>query len=242
MSHSWFMNPAIGSAAGWPIVLYFHQVVPHPSHYTQIAPDDLVRGIEVVLHGIPHVVDPRDLSINFRPPAEPSILFTFDDGHRSFMDAAKDILDRYNIHAVLFCITDRLTSATVDPVDHQEWMTWPDVVAMQSLGHVIGSHTKSHLRLSNMSDRLARDEVKSASRELLANTGARPKLFAYPYGGIPAGRLLSNRVLGFGTVRSAPSPWTIARHAIRRTYLPSRHPEDWCDLVENWRRQWYRSP
>ncbi len=62
-------------------------------------------------------------------------------------------------------------------------MTRDHIQALISAGMSIGSHTKTHPRLSGLSDSEAWDEICGSASELAAAVGSSVKLLAFPFGG-----------------------------------------------------------
>lgn len=237
------MNPALGSAPGWPLVLYFHHVNAHVDHYTAVPPESFRRGLELVLSEFGPALDPASVRPDAPPPAEPRVLITFDDGYRDTLTQAAPILAEFDVRMLLFCITDRIDTA--DPAagrpSREDFLTWDDVAALAREGHVPAAHTRSHPKLPELEPARAAAEVTGSLARVEQLTGSPVGTFAYPYGEIPAVDPVPGPVLGFGTVKSPPRPWTGAPHHIRRTYLPSDAEESWPALVTEWRRQWFGS-
>lgn len=83
--------------------------------------------------------------------------------------------------------------------------------------------------------------MRDALRDVAERTGRPGATFAYPYGLIPAMNPVPPTVLGFGTVKSFPEPWSDSPLDIRRTYLPVGETDRWSTLATEWREQWYGS-
>lgn len=121
----------------------------------------------------------------------PAIAFTFDDGMRSNLAAAR-ILERHGATACFFVVTGMV--GETDPVRIGRFCTdrlggppvaffgWDDLEALQARGHEIGSHTRDHLRLSELSPDAVAEQVGSARATLQARLGA-GRHFAWTYGG-----------------------------------------------------------
>ncbi|WP_326617696.1 polysaccharide deacetylase family protein [Streptomyces decoyicus] len=232
-------HPTLGSAAGWPLVLYFHHVHPEISHYTALGEKEFESGLRLLLEYFA-AYDPAQLlsAPEVDPPSDPSVLITFDDGYRDNFDRARTLLDRCGIRAVFFVITDRMGERSADP--RQDHMSWEQCDALAAEGHVIAAHSASHTRLDLLPEDQARREVASSLARVQERYGHRRRLFAYPYGMVPHSNVVPDDTIAFGTVRSRPQPWAACPQSIRRTYLPVQHPLEWEVLVENWSQQWHR--
>lgn len=63
-----------------------------------------------------------------------------------------------------------------------EWCTWDDVRALQAAGMELGAHTHDHPLLEQASPERRRAEIRLSVERLAAETGRRPRWFAYPVG------------------------------------------------------------
>ncbi|MGW4245794.1 polysaccharide deacetylase family protein [Nocardia sp. NPDC004722] len=231
-------QPAVSSAAGWPLVLYFHHVHPEFQDYTSLTPEEFERGLETVLAEF-ESYEPRNLTSVDGPyrADTPTVLITFDDGYRDNITFALPILERLGLRALFFVSTDLLGRSSPDP--RADFASIEEFAALEKSGHRIGAHSRNHIRLDQADLAEVEAETYGSLEAVTAKCGPTPtRLFAYPYGAIPAGFELPEDVLGFGTVRSPAQPWTAAPHAIRRTYLPSNNPEMWGELTRYWKLQW----
>lgn len=229
-------QPAVGSAPGWPLVVYFHHVHPDVDHYTALTPPDFDRALGSLLERF----EPVDPFAPHGDGSRPQVLVTFDDGYRDNLTHAAPILERHGVRAVFFVVTEEVgrRDAASPRDDYLDEAAHRELVAA---GHRISGHSRTHRRFSTLSReeslREARDSLEFARRY----AGAEPDLFAWPYGDLPLSPgVLPETTLGFGTVRCAPRPWTEAPHEIRRTYLPRGHTDLWAPLVRGWEQQWSR--
>jgi len=111
-------------------------------------------------------------------PAGGLVTFTFDDAGAGIYGRAAPVLAAAGIQATYFS-----TSSYVDSPDTAS-MTWKQVVDLQeSFGWEIGNHTRTHARLTDLTDREIVDEIQSSQRAL-RRAGIRPLSFSYPFGEI----------------------------------------------------------
>ncbi|WP_280265310.1 polysaccharide deacetylase family protein [Nocardia wallacei] len=236
-----FSDPRIGSAPGWPLVLYFHHVRPDATHYTALSPDNFRRALELVLTGFGPALEPADISPDFAPPDHPFVLITFDDGYLNNLTTAAPILAEFDVRMVLFCITGELDRSSALGQPETDFLSWSQALELRALGHVLGAHSLTHPRLTELATDTVRAEVVGSLDAVAVQTAVPTTAFAYPYGLVPQTSVLDANVLAYGTVKAAPVPWDIAPHRIRRTYLPAHEPESWSILIRGWRRQWHAS-
>ncbi len=118
---------------------------------------------------------------------------SFDDGFENNARVAAPVLDRYNIKAMFFVVTDFIASKgdaaraekfSRSRFDHEPLrnMTFDDLRALRAAGHEIGSHTVSHRRLSQLPHDELRLEIRESKRLLESELGAVVDHIAYPYG------------------------------------------------------------
>jgi len=121
-----------------------------------------------------------------RPWPERPVHVTFDDGFAGVLEHAAPMLAARSIPATLFAVSDRLGGSN-------DWMTrrgFPErplltaaqLRELESAGFTIGSHTKTHARLTEVEPERVVDEVSSSKAELEDALGKEVAYFAYPYG------------------------------------------------------------
>ena len=113
-----------------------------------------------------------------------SLLLTFDDGFASNLIVAEKILNPMGIQALFFVVSDFVTiedyeearqfivrhiqpGTSMDKLPtHMCNMRWADLEVLLEQGHMIGAHTRSHVRLSEIRSLggLADEIVSSADR------------------------------------------------------------------------------
>ena len=126
-------------------------------------------------------------------PAGKAVAVTFDDAFRSVIRLAEPILARIGWPATVFVPTD--FAGTEQPmswpgIDH--WggdydselmpMSWGELRSLAGRGWEIGSHTRSHPRLTQLGDEALDDELQR-SRAVCEDRLQQPcESVAYPYG------------------------------------------------------------
>jgi peptidoglycan/xylan/chitin deacetylase (PgdA/CDA1 family) len=116
------------------------------------------------------------------------LAITFDDGYRDNFENARPVLEKLSLPATFFVVSQWLDSDAWPWWDREQgvrhpWMTWEQVGELARHGFEIGAHTRTHLDLGHVSERVARDEILGSRIELERRLGIRVNLFAYPYGG-----------------------------------------------------------
>jgi peptidoglycan/xylan/chitin deacetylase (PgdA/CDA1 family)/GT2 family glycosyltransferase/pyruvate-formate lyase-activating enzyme len=108
---------------------------------------------------------------------------TFDDAHRSLLTEAAAVLRALDVPAAVFVPTDHV--GTSDDI-----LSWDELRALRDAGWTIGSHTRTHPRVSwrlydedATSHRRRLDDEMARSKELLENKlRITVRDFAFPYG------------------------------------------------------------
>jgi peptidoglycan/xylan/chitin deacetylase (PgdA/CDA1 family)/GT2 family glycosyltransferase len=115
-----------------------------------------------------------------------AILVTFDDGYADLLTAGVPVVAARRIPAIAFVVTGHVGGCN-------EWnrpdgaMSLPlldrnGLRALAEHGIEVGSHTRSHPRLVEMSGDEVCNELDSAAADLAELGLGRPRAFAYPYG------------------------------------------------------------
>ena len=63
-------------------------------------------------------------------------------------------------------------------------LDWNGISAVSSMGISIGSHARTHRRLTYLTLPEMQEELMSSAHEIQRRTGITPKSFAYPYGAV----------------------------------------------------------
>jgi peptidoglycan/xylan/chitin deacetylase (PgdA/CDA1 family) len=101
------------------------------------------------------------------------VILNFDDSQKSQYTNAKPILDKYGFKATFDVICNY-----VDKKDG--YMNWKDIKTLRDEGHDIGSHSMSHVRLTDLSKKSIEYEV-GKSKKCLEDYGIKPTSFEYPF-------------------------------------------------------------
>lgn len=142
------------------------------------------------------------------PIDRPVFATSFDDGLASCRTAGRILAER-GVSACFFVLTDLVGERDPSVVDrfcrerlampYTELMGWDDLEALVAEGHVIGSHGRSHLRMSTLSSAEVDDEL-GRSHEVLVQRLGTADHFAWPYGHLddaPADIVDRSRAAGF---------------------------------------------
>jgi peptidoglycan/xylan/chitin deacetylase (PgdA/CDA1 family) len=119
-------------------------------------------------------------------PARPVIL-TFDDGYEDAYSTALPELRARGMVGTFFVVPGWVGQDAAHRVVHQDsgierrFLVWPEVEALNAAGMEIGSHGERHVRLSDVPEEVAREEVLRSRLEIEAHLGRTVEVFAYPF-------------------------------------------------------------
>lgn len=239
MSNREVMDPATGSAAGHPTVVYYHHVHPSLRHYTSLTPGDFARSLDVLQQALASC-DPRALWNGGAPvlPEAPSFLLTFDDGYLDTWEYALPEMEARGLRAMFFVTTELVGVRDADGGPTANFLDWEQCRELQARGHLLGSHSVLHRPLTDIPPAQAAEDVRASLDDVSARLGTPCPFYSYPFGFVPESPVCPPGVWGFGTVKAAARRWSAQPHNIRRTYLPTGQVDDWPALAAGWRGQW----
>jgi peptidoglycan/xylan/chitin deacetylase (PgdA/CDA1 family) len=127
------------------------------------------------------------------PPGPKTLAVTFDDGYRSVKELARPILSRLGLPATVFVPTGFVGRGLMAWPGIDRWlsgehehelalMSWAELRALTEEGWEIGSHTRTHARLTSLDDAELRDELEGSRSDCEAHLGTGCRSLAYPYG------------------------------------------------------------
>jgi len=126
-------------------------------------------------------------------PGDRLAAITFDDAFRSVLELARPILDRHGFTATVFAPTDYIGGERLRWQGIEQWlggehedelqpMRWQELRALADAGWEIGSHTRSHPRLTQSDHETLAGEL-AESKATCEQQLQRPcSTLAYPYG------------------------------------------------------------
>lgn len=138
------------------------------------------------------------------------IAITFDDGWRDNYMTALPILKEHGFSATVFAVTGRLR--TGPPADTwNEYLSAEEAREMLAQGLCVGSHTRTHPRLTSLQGDALTEEIAGSRQDLEKACGTAPEWFCYPFGNFSRRIIESVRQAGYigalSTVRgNCPKP------------------------------------
>ncbi|MFQ5468174.1 MAG: polysaccharide deacetylase family protein [Kiloniellaceae bacterium] len=157
---------------------------------------------------------------------------TVDDAYRSVYTEAWPRLRAAGLPFTVFVGTDALDQA------RPAYMSWDNLREMKATGGVtVGNHGATHAHMVHLDPAAARAEIDRAAQRFVAELGAAPTLFAYPYGeyslALRAVVAEAGFAAAFGQYSGAMGP-TGDRFALPRYPLSERYGDlDRLRLVAN---------
>jgi peptidoglycan/xylan/chitin deacetylase (PgdA/CDA1 family) len=173
------------------LVLCYHAVSPTWRMPYAVTPDALAAQVTALLG---RGYRPATLSDAMRdPPSAPTLVVTFDDGLVSVREHALPRLRDLGVPATLFACTAWVGRGEPMPLGYDAWtgrahggerlsLGWDDLAALRAAGWEVGSHTRSHPRLTAIDDAELADELAGSRRQIESELGVPCPSLAYPHG------------------------------------------------------------
>jgi peptidoglycan/xylan/chitin deacetylase (PgdA/CDA1 family) len=144
-----------------------------------------------------------------------TVALTFDDAYEDFLLNAAPVLLRCGFPATLFIPTDLLGGTAVwDTFDKSKrLMDWDGVLEAHRLGFGIGSHTRSHARLTECDAAALESELRGSLDSIRGRLPNSVPLLSYPGGYATSREMKAAKQAGYvgalGVASRLPNfPWT----------------------------------
>ncbi len=211
------------------LALCYHAVSESWQSELSVTPDRLREQVQSFLR---RGFEPLTFTEALLSPRPRALAVTFDDAYRSIPELALPVLAELRVPATVFVPTgdtDRPSLRSWPGIDR--WVggsweteltgaTWSELTRLVDAGWEIGSHTRSHPRLTQVSDEQLREELAGSRADCAAATGLPCRSIAYPYGdadlrvakaaeraGYEAGALLTDGIPKSGRNGHDPMMW-----------------------------------
>jgi len=119
------------------------------------------------------------------PPAR-SVVISIDDGYCDVRTQALSVLRRHGFPAIIFIVTALAGSANhwdqTGPLAGRPLLAWSDIHEMLGSGILFGAHSRTHVRLTDVSPERTEDEIVGSRADLERELGRPVLFFAYPFG------------------------------------------------------------
>ena len=227
------------SAAGFQLIpiLVYHNVAPQAKGRMTIAVktfEEQMRYLKAQGLRVISLKEFLEFTSLKRQVPQKSLVITFDDGFKSFVQHAYPILKQLGFSATLFVYTDYIGTGG-------NALSWPELRKLAEEGFDIQGHSKSHGDLRRAGGEAAAEYAKrlgaelTQSRELFVkNLGYAPTILAYPFGAQDDAVLQKTKESGYlaaFTVRRQGNPAFVETLRIHRSQVYSEMSMD--DFVKN---------
>lgn len=196
------------------LILGYHAVSEHWSSDISVTPAELERQLKYLIRRGYRGTRFDEAVID--APAAKTLVVTFDDAYRSVLELALPILDKLDLPGTVFVPTqfatgDLLASWSgvneyLDGPDARELavMSWEELGRLSSLGWEIGSHTRSHPRLTQLDDQELLEELAGSRDDCERNLGFPCNSVAFPYGDTNARVVSATNTAGYRAAAGLP--------------------------------------
>ena len=213
-----------------PVVLMYHSVAPPGERATwryAIAFDRFAAHLDLL-----GAAGCRTRRVGELEPggAERVVAITFDDGYADNF-AAFEALAARGMVATWFVVTRDIgaTSRWSDPDTRPRPMLTRDQLrTMARAGMELGTHSRSHARLTTLDPAALRDELVGSKEDLESILSARVQSFAYPYGDHDVRVVEATRAAGYARACVTRTGWAFSGEdplAIRRVTVVNADDE-----------------
>jgi peptidoglycan/xylan/chitin deacetylase (PgdA/CDA1 family) len=172
------------------LILMYHMISKplNNSEKKYACPPDLFNKHMRFVHENYNTITLDDIAAHQRhcqPLTENSVAITLDDGFADNFEYGYPILQKYNIPATIFLTTGLLGNKNLwmcsRGFPERKLLSWDQIRQMQGLIQ-FGAHTVNHVRLPEIDQDMARQEIHDSKTAIEDNLGTEIKHFAYPYG------------------------------------------------------------
>jgi peptidoglycan/xylan/chitin deacetylase (PgdA/CDA1 family) len=146
---------------------------------------------------------------------------TFDDGYKDFLQVAVPVLEDLEFSATVFAVGGMLGGENSwehgwTPRPRLTLLDAADLREVSSRGMEVGSHSMSHVKLTNLGPEQLEEEVEG-SRHLLSEVlDEEVQTFSYPYGGFDSAVLEAVRRAGYAYACATPPQVDQNQYALPR--------------------------
>ncbi len=122
------------------------------------------------------------------PDERNAVALTFDDGFQNFSSEAAPRLAEHGLPATLFVVSGHVGGSNAWGgsadlrIPTMPLLDWDALGRLAESGVALGGHSHTHARLTQVATGDLHEELEGCRQQIVANTGYRPRAFAYPYG------------------------------------------------------------
>lgn len=222
--------------SGIPILMY-HQIDEPPPRGTPlrglvVSPGAFARQMRLLKLLGYRGLSMRDLEPYLKGERQGKVVgITFDDGYQNNLQNALPVLAKHGFTATIYAVSSMIGGtnswdhgmvAEKPLMSHANWLTW------LAAGMDVGSHTRTHAKLTELSIEAAREQITESKNELEQALQCEVRHFCYPYGEYGPDHKDMTRDAGYvtatttrrGRVRPGDDPCTLRRVMVARATNP----------------------
>jgi peptidoglycan/xylan/chitin deacetylase (PgdA/CDA1 family) len=197
------------------LVLCYHGLSETWPEETAVRPSEFARQLEALQQ---RGYRGATLSEALCSPVQGRVLVvTFDDAHRSVLELAAPVMDRMGIPGTVFVPTDYAAGDTpmgwagydvwlgTEHEDELRCLAWEDLRGLVAAGWEVGSHTRTHPRLSRIDDAAIAAELAESKRACEEGLRGPCESLAYPYSDYDARAVRAAREAGYRLAVTVPT-------------------------------------
>lgn len=210
-----FLAALPAGAADSAVVLIYHRFGETEYPSTNIRLEQFDQHIAALQEGGYTVLPLEEIVTAIRsgtPLPDKAVAITIDDAFLSVYAEAWPRLKRAGLPFTLFVATGPVDKGTAG------YMTWDQVREMRDGGVTIGAHSAEHGHMAGRSNARNAREIAESNGRFVAELGAQPSLFAYPFGEASSDLIAIVAEAGF-TAAFGQHSGAMDRHA-PQFYLP----------------------
>lgn len=168
-------------------ILTYHSIDDSESPIS-VSPASFRAHVRWMADGRVRVVSLPELLV--APDDDDAVAITFDDGFKNFERHASTLLYENGLPSTVFVVPEhvggenRWGGRSAGGIPVLPLMGWETLGALPSQGVALGAHTRRHRDLTTVRGAALEDEVAGCVERMVAELGARPSSFAYPYGAV----------------------------------------------------------
>ena len=197
------------------LVLCYHAVSPTWPAALSVTPDALERQLWFLTRLGYHGETFSQALLHPTPPR--TLVVTFDDAFASVLEFAQPVLAAAGVPGTVFVPTRFPAAATpltwpgidhwlhTPHTDELRCLSWDQLGSLAESGWEIGSHTRSHPRLTTLDDDRLAGELVDSRADIEAQLGRECLSVAYPYGNVDSRVAEAARRAGYSVAAAMSS-------------------------------------
>lgn len=182
-----------GAARSVP-VLNYHQINDTAENALTVHVDQFEKQMQYLADNGYTTITPAEMLDawqNGTPLPDKPVVITFDDGYVDNYKNAFPILEKYNLRATIFLISDYVGM-------YPNYLTWSQIIEMQDSGRIdFESHTLSHKQLDATSPEETKNQLAGSKQALEWHLNKTINFIAYPCGSYDDDLIRMTREAGY---------------------------------------------